>query len=102
MEKNYKTRKQPFAQCPLVYLTGRWINNSGSPPVRIYKERHSYHIEFEYRDGIKVDTRITVVQDKMYFDLFGRIELAYDEEKELLLVASEGAYTRETLEQSLY
>lgn len=94
MEK-CKVRKQPFAQCPLIFLTGRWINNSGSPPVRIYKDGHSYHIEFEYRDGTKVDTRIAVIRDKMIFDLFGRIELAYDEENDLLLVASEGTYRRE-------
>jgi hypothetical protein len=98
MEKNKKNRKQPFAQSPLVYLTGRWINNSGSPPVRIYKGSHSYHIEFEYKDGTKIDTRITVIQDKMFFYVFGRIELAYDEEDGLLLVASEGAYKREQSE----
>lgn len=94
MEKNCKVRKQPFAQCSLVHLTGSWVNNSGSPPLRIYKGSHSYHIEFEYRDGTKVDTQITVIQDKMIFDLFGRIELAYDEENDLLLVASEGTYKR--------
>jgi hypothetical protein len=95
MEKSKRLRKQPLAQCPLMYLTGRWINNSGSPPVRIYKGSHSYHIEFEYPDGTKVDTRITVILDKMIFDMFGRIELAYDEENDWLLVASEGIYKRE-------
>lgn len=98
MKKKKRPRKQPFAQCPLVHLTGRWLNNSGSPPVRIYKGSHSYHIEFEYQDGTKVDTRIAVVQDKMIFDLFGRIELAYDEENDLLLVASEGSYKRDSQE----
>lgn len=94
-EKNTR-RKLPFAQCALTYLTGCWINNSGSPPVHIYKHSHSYHIVIEYKDGTQFDVPIIVHKKKMQFNFFGLIELAYDEENDLLLIALfEGVYRME-------
>ncbi len=98
MKQKLFSRKPPFSQSPLINLTGHWINKSGSPPARIYKRSHSFYIEFTYKDGTKVERPIKALYDKMVFNLFGRIELAYDEERERLLIASEGIYQRDNQE----
>ena len=77
-------------------ITGRWVSPQGMPPVRIYRTRKgNIVLELTYNNPQAVYKRsIRNMSGIRYFSLFGRIGLAYDAERDALLLSSYGEYIR--------
>lgn len=92
--KRWYTYRRKVTLSSLQQMCGYWTGACNSPPVHIFRTNQGYRITFEYR----FDTRITVpikrTLNLIVFDLFGRIEIAYDNQRDVLLIATEGTYSR--------
>lgn len=91
--RRYKYRRKVFLN-PLQQICGYWKSAYNSPPVRIFRSGQGYRITFEYLFGTSITVSIKRTSEHVEFDLFGRIELDYDQERDMLLIATEGEYYR--------
>lgn len=84
---------------PLREITGSWVSAEGSPTVRIYRNRRCkngcLYLELTYKNPQAVFSRpIREFFGVRYFDLFGRVGLAYDAGRDVLLLSAYGEYRR--------
>ena len=91
--RGYKYRRK-VALNPLQQMCGHWINGFESPPIRIFRTGQGYRISFEYQLNPIVTVPIKRTVNMLEIDFFGRMELAYDQINDLLLIAGEGVYFR--------
>lgn len=89
-----------FMDFHLWEITGRWVSRCGAPAVNIYRnsfrKRGGIRIELTYNNPQAVyDCKVYCVFGVHYIDLYGRIGIAYDREREVLLLSSFGEYVRE-------
>ena len=72
------------------------VSPEGAPSVRIYRTRtEGYLLEFTYNNPQAVfRLPIRELCRVRYFDLFGRIGLAYDSRRDVLLLSAYGEYQR--------
>ncbi len=79
-------------------IAGRWRSREGSPEILIYRNeaRRSggYHIAFAYDDKTVLRRPLRQLWGLCYFDLWGRISLCYDYERDVLTLAGYGDYYR--------
>lgn len=80
-------------------ITGRWVSMSGSPTVVIYRntarKKGGIRLKLIYNNPQAVcDCAVKCVFGQYYIELYGRIELAYDCEREVLHLSSYGEYVR--------
>lgn len=80
---------------PLSHICGKWISTTGSPSLHIYYCGNRYWLRFIYRP----DAAFTVPlqqskRGSTFFHLYGRTLIAYDCEREILLLTDEGEYKR--------
>lgn len=78
-------------------ITGRWVSLSGSPAVTIYRntsrKRGGIRLELTYNNPqVVCDCTVYSVSGQYYIDLYGRIGIAYDREREVLLLSAFGEY----------
>jgi len=82
------------APFPIHDICGTWVSLCGSPDLKIFHDGSRFRLQFSY----KQDTAFTVplVQSRgiTFFDFYGEIEIAYDDERDLLLLTTEGEYQR--------
>lgn len=84
---------------PLRDITGRWVSSEGAPTVRIFRndarKNGGLWLELTYINPQAVYSRpVKGVFGVRYFDLFGRVGIAYDAEREVLLLSAFGEYIR--------
>lgn len=84
---------------PLREITGRWVSREGAPSVRIFRNRKCkngcLYLDFTYNNPQAVFSRpIREMFGIRYFDLFGRVGVAYDAERDVLLLSAYGEYQR--------
>lgn len=87
---------QDFA---LREITGRWVSRDGMPAVNIYRnttrKRGGIRLELTYNNPQAVcDCTVYCVFGLYYIDLYGRIGIAYDRERDALLLSAFGEYVR--------
>ena len=80
-------------------ITGRWVSPEGAPSVRIFRNRKQKNgglwLELTYNNPQAVfSSPIKDMFGVRYFDLFGRIGLAYDAERDVLQLSAYGEYVR--------
>lgn len=80
-------------------ITGRWVSRERAPSVRIFRNRKQKNgglwLELTYNNPQAVfSCPIKDMFGVRYFDLFGRIGLAYDAEREVLQLSAYGEYIR--------
>ena len=80
-------------------VKGRWVSREGSPDVWILRNRGcrngGYHLEMTYRTGHTCRRPIKGWFGNIrYFDLYGFVGLAYDPERDVLLLSEYGDYYR--------
>ena len=80
-------------------ITGSWVSREGAPSVRIYRNRKCKNgglwLELTYNNPQAVfSSPIKQLFGIRYFDLFGRVGLAYDDERDVLLLSAYGEYVR--------
>lgn len=81
-------------------ITGRWVSTSGAPAVNIYRntsrKRGGIRLELTYNNPqVVCDCTMYCVFGLHYIDLYGRIGVAYDRERDVLLLSVFGEYVRE-------
>lgn len=84
---------------PLRDITGRWVSSEGTPTVRIFRnttrKNGGLWLELTYNNPQAVYSRpVKDVFGVRYFDLYGRVGIAYDAEREVLLLSDFGEYIR--------
>lgn len=79
---------------PLDRICGRWKSRGKSPPVRVYREGHTYRIALAYRWGAVLTATLYRNGQGTWAELPERVQVAYDEDNERLVLASEGVYVR--------
>mgnify|MGYP002097202143 FL=1 len=91
-----KSEAENWLEFDLREITGRWVSPEGAPSVRIYRTRtEGYLLEFTYNNPQAVfHLPIRELCQVRYFDLFGRIGLAYDSRRDVLLLSAYGEYQR--------
>lgn len=65
-----------------------------SPPVRIYRSGKAYRIALAYPSGVALVGTLYPRFGKIWANLPERVQIAYDREHDLLVLASEGSYHR--------
>ena len=81
-------------------ITGRWVSPDGAPAVRIYRntsrKRGGIRPCLTYNNPqVAWDCTLYCVFGLYYIDLYGRIGIAYDREREVRLRSAFGEYIRE-------
>jgi hypothetical protein len=92
----------PFAarlDFPLRDITGHWVSIEGAPQVRVFRNETrrggGIWLELTYNNPQAVYSRpVKDVFGIRYFDLFGRVGIAYDGERDVLLLSVYGEYIR--------
>lgn len=80
-------------------ITGRWVSPDGAPAVNIYRntsrKRGGIRLCLTYNNPqVICDCTVYCVFGLYYIDLYGRIGIAYDREREVLLLSAFGEYVR--------
>lgn len=80
-------------------VAGVWESRSGSPRVRIYRNPSrrggGFYVEVFYKDGARFSRPVRKYWGGIrYFDLYGRVGLAYDAGREVLQLSAYGDYYR--------
>lgn len=80
-------------------ITGSWVSTDGMPAVNIYRNTSrkggGIRLEFTYNNPQAVfDCTIYSVFGQRCIDLYGRVGLAYDGERDVLLLSCYGEYIR--------
>ena len=70
---------------PLDRICGRWKSRGKSPPVRVYREGHTYRIALAYRWGAVLTATLYRNGQGTWAELPERVQVAYDEENERLV-----------------
>lgn len=94
--KNSRVSESVFAPThfPLREIAGRWVSLDGSPEVRIVFTGTRYRLEFSYDARTVFTCPIRQQCGVTCFYLYGRIGLAYDREREVLVLSAYGEYVR--------
>ena len=88
-----------FMDFHLWEITGRWVSLDGMPAVIIYRntsrKRGGIRLCLTYNNPqVACDCTMYCVFGQYYIDLYGRIGIAYDREREVLLLSAFGEYVR--------
>ncbi len=80
-------------------ITGRWVSTSGAPAVNIYRntsrKKGGIRLELTYNNPqVVCDCTMYCVFGLHYIDLYGRIGIAYDRERDVLMLSVFGEYVR--------
>ena len=80
-------------------ITGRWLSTSGAPAVNIYRntsrKKGGIRLELTYNNPqVVCDCTMYCVFGLHYIDLYGRIGIAYDRERDVLMLSVFGEYVR--------
>lgn len=88
-----------FMDFDLWEIIGSWVSLSGAPAVHIYRDTSrkpgSIRLCLTYNHPQAVcDCTVYSVPNMYYINLYGRIGIAYDREREVLLLCAFGEYVR--------
>ena len=80
-------------------ITGCWVSPDGAPGLRIFRRQNYKNgglwLEVTYSNPQAVYLRpIRSASGLRYFDLYGRVGIAYDPERDVLLLSTYGEYIR--------
>lgn len=88
-----------FMDFHLREIVGRWVSREGTPAVTVYRNTSrkggGIRLRLTYNNPQAVfDCTMYCVFGLHYIDLYGRISLAYDREREVLILSAFGQYVR--------
>lgn len=78
---------------PLCDVCGRWVSPGGAPEIRIGRDGRRYRLTYTYDRNAAFTVPLSQSGGMTCFDLYGQMQLAYDDERDMLLT-DEGLYTR--------
>jgi len=96
--KRKKSKPVPAPQVhnpfPLRAVCGTWESLCGSPGIRIYHDGSRYRLQLIYRNGAVFTFPLLQRWGITFFDFYGMMRIAYDEERDMLRLTVEGEYKR--------
>lgn len=94
--KNSKPLPAPQADAsfPLRNICGRWESLCGSPDLKIYHDGSRFRLRFTYKHDAAFTVPLYQSRGITFFCFFGTIRIAYDDERDVLSLTTEGEYQR--------
>ena len=85
---------QVYTSFPLCDICGTWESLCGSPSIRIYHDGSQFRLQFIYKHDTAFTVPLFQCWGYTFFNFYGMIRIAYDSERDMLLLATEGDYKR--------
>jgi hypothetical protein len=85
---------QVYTSFPLRNICGTWVSLCGSPDLKIYHDGSRFRLQLSYKDNAAFTVPLCQSWGITFFDFYGMIKIAYDDERDMLLVTGEGEYQR--------
>lgn len=82
------------ASFPISDICGMWESLCGSPGIRIYYDGSRYRLQLMYRCDAVFTFPLSQCWGITFFDFYGMMLIAYDEERDMLSLNIEGDYKR--------
>lgn len=85
---------QVHTSFPLSDICGTWVSLCGSPDLKIYHDGSRFRLQLSYKDNTAFTVPLSRSWGITFFYFYGMIKVAYDDERDMLLVSGEGEYQR--------
>ena len=79
---------------PLCDICGTWVSLCGSPAVKIYHDGSRFRLQFIYKQDAAFTVSLYQSWGITFFYFYGMIQIAYDDERNILSLTNEGEYKR--------
>ena len=79
---------------PLRNICGIWESLCGSPNIKIYHDGSRFRLQFIYKQDTAFTVPLKQCWGYTFFNFYGMIHIAYDSERDMLLLTTEGEYKR--------
>lgn len=93
MSKSYPA-SQMCSLFPIRNVCGTWVSFCGSPDVKIYHDGSRFRLQFIYKQDAAFTFPLCQRRGITFFYFYGMIQIAYDDERDILLLTTEGEYKR--------
>lgn len=85
---------QVYTSFPLRNICGIWVSLCGSPDLKIYHDGSRFRLQLSYKDNTAFTVPLCQSWGITFFYFYGMIKIAYDDERDMLLLTDEGEYQR--------
>lgn len=85
---------QVHTHFPLCDICGTWISFCGSPSLKIYHDGSRFRLQFNYKQDMAFTVPLRQSWGITFFYFYGMMQIAYDDERDMLLLTTEGEYKR--------
>ena len=79
---------------PLRDICGKWESLYGSPGINIYYDGNRFRLQFIYKQDAAFTVPLSQCWGITFFNFYGIIRIAYDDERDMLSLTNEGEYKR--------
>jgi len=79
---------------PLPDICGTWVSLCGSPNLKIYHDGSRFRLLFSYKHDAAFTVPLSQSWGITFFYFYGMICITYDDERDMLLLTTEGEYIR--------
>lgn len=79
---------------PLRNICGTWVSLCGSPKLKIYHDGSRFRLQFSYKHDTAFTVPLCQSWGITFFYFYGMIKITYDDERDMLLLTTEGEYKR--------
>jgi len=88
------TALQVCTSFPLGEICGTWKSLCGSPGLKIYHDGNRFRLQFAYKQDAAFTVPLCRSRGITFFYFYGMTRIAYDDERDMLLLTTEGEYIR--------
>jgi hypothetical protein len=85
---------QVYTSFPLCDICGTWDSLCGSPGIKIFHDGNRFRLQFIYKHDAAFTVPLCQSWGITFFCFYGFMHIAYDDERDMLLVSGEGEYQR--------
>jgi len=79
---------------PLREICGTWESLCGSPGIKIFHDGSRFRLWFSYERDTAFTVPLCQIRGITFYCFYGMIQIAYDDERDMLLLTGEGEYKR--------
>lgn len=79
---------------PISDICGTWVSLCGSPALRIFHDGSRFRLQFIYKQDAAFTVPLCQSWGITFFYFYGMIQIAYDDERDMLSLTTEGKYKR--------
>ncbi len=85
---------QAYTSFPLRNICRTWVSFCGSPGIKIFHDGSRFRLQFSYKQDAAFTVPLCQSWGITFFYFYGMIRIAYDDERDMLLLTTEGEYKR--------